>query len=183
MEHKINGTQLNIVQGLLGFSAVDAFIHPTNSYLWFAGAYERLKEIGGDNLETEAIEQGPIAVGTAIIANAGRLNATHIIHAATWGHDLIPKQPEIHRGLVAALDLAEKNFCRSLAIPIAGSTIASFPLPAAIEVTFMTVIEHCLKSDCFDSITLLAANNKEYEVLTRLMKSVDSANPVKEENQ
>lgn len=177
----INETGIEIGEGLLDFNHVDAFIHPTNNFLWFSGSFERLKEIGGEQLETDATEKGPVGIGEALITDAGRLNAKHLIHVAAWGHDLIPTNSNIRLAIIAGLELADKHYCHSIAMPVAGAEIASFSLATAIEVTFMTLIEFCLKSTVFDRIIILASSHKEKQLLNRLLESASSANPFKSE--
>lgn len=60
---------------------VDAVVLPTTS----TGALttrlgQRIKEMGGDDIEAEAMEVAPVAVGAAIVTGGGPLTAAHLIH-------------------------------------------------------------------------------------------------------
>lgn len=175
----INETKFEIGKELLDFKQIDAFIHPTNNFLWFSGAYQRLKEIGGEQLETEATQKGPIDVKQAMICRGGRLNAKYIIHIAAWKQDLIPHKANIREALLAGIDLAVKHQCRSIALPIIGAELAGFSFSTAIDITFMTLVEFCMKSSEISDVILLATSHKEEQLLLRLFKSVTSIDPEK----
>jgi len=182
MTISINETDIGIGNGLLAFNKIDAVLHPTNNFLWFSGTFERFKEVGGKQLEKDATDQGPIAVGQAIITSAGRLSATHIIHMAVWEQDLIANKSNIRKALISALKLAATNHCRSIALPIIGADSATFPLTAAIDATVMPIVEYCMQSNDIGSIMLLTQSHKEEQLLQRVMQSIESAHPRREEN-
>jgi O-acetyl-ADP-ribose deacetylase (regulator of RNase III) len=50
-----------------------------------AGVAAAIKRKGGVLIEEEAVRQGPIEVGEAVLTPGGNLAATHVIHAVAWG--------------------------------------------------------------------------------------------------
>jgi len=52
-----------------------------------AGAIKRAG--GGQGIENEAVGQGPIPVGEALVTGAGRLHASFVIHAEVIGTDSV----------------------------------------------------------------------------------------------
>jgi len=76
--------KITIEQGDITTLEVDAIINPANSYGYMGGGVAgAIKEIGGQEIETEAVAKAPIPIGSAVITTAGSLKAKHIIHAPT----------------------------------------------------------------------------------------------------
>jgi O-acetyl-ADP-ribose deacetylase (regulator of RNase III) len=64
--------------------AVDAVVTPTNSLgIMGGGVAAALHRKGGPAIQREAMSLAPIAVGAAVVTNAGTLWAKHVIHAPT----------------------------------------------------------------------------------------------------
>jgi O-acetyl-ADP-ribose deacetylase len=121
--------QLEVVAGDIASLAVDAVANAANDELWMgAGVAGALKRAGGDEIEREAMAQGPIPVGTAVATSAGRLPARHVIHGAVMGQDLRTNAELVERTTRACLALADELGCRSLALPAFGTGVGGFPL-------------------------------------------------------
>ena len=77
----------------------DALVLPTNDYLWMAtGPALEINQRAGEEVEIEAVRQGPIAQGTVAVTSAGPLPFAGIIHAAVMGQELVawgspPRRP------------------------------------------------------------------------------------------
>lgn len=178
MDLLINRTRIYVVSGEPNLQNEDALIHPTNNFLWFSSGFsEQLKRLGGESLEREAIAMGPIKVGEAMATKPGRLNCRMIIHAAAWGQDMMTNAGLIHQAVRAALDLASKNNCLSITIPTVGANVGRFPLIRAVEATFLTLIEHCLKETALREIHFLAEDYSVETILNGLIQSALSAMP------
>ena len=109
--------------------AVDAVANAANDRLWMgAGVAGALKRAGGEEIEREAVAQGPIPRGTAVATGAGRLPARWVIHGAVMGQDLTTDADLIRRTTRACLELADELGCRSLALPAFGTGVGGFPL-------------------------------------------------------
>jgi O-acetyl-ADP-ribose deacetylase (regulator of RNase III) len=78
----------------------------------------RIKEMGGEDLEIEAMQVAPIAVGAAIVTEGGPLTAPHLIHvpvAVTPGGKIAVEN--IRRAARAALIAGNVKGFDSLALP------------------------------------------------------------------
>ena len=86
---KIGKSTVTIERGDITDAEVDAIVNAANSELWMgAGVAGAIKRKGGTVIEEDAVRQGPIEVGEAVLTVAGNLAATHVIHAAIMGVDL-----------------------------------------------------------------------------------------------
>src|SRR5215510_13679548 len=107
----------------------DAIANAANDALWMgAGVAGALKRAGGEEIEREAMAQGPIEVGTAIATTAGNLRARYVIHGAAMGQNLRTNADLVRRTTHSCLDVADELGCRSLALPAFGTGVGGFPL-------------------------------------------------------
>ena len=64
--------RLEVVEGDIAAMAVDAVANAANNHLWMgAGVAGAIKRAGGEEIEREAMAQGPIEVGDAVATGAG----------------------------------------------------------------------------------------------------------------
>ena len=116
-------------EGDIAAVEADAIANAANDRLWMgAGVAGALKRAGGEEIEREAMAQGPIELGTAVATTAGRLRARHVIHGAVMGQDLRTDAELVSRTTRSCLELADELGCRSLALPAFGTGVGGFDL-------------------------------------------------------
>jgi O-acetyl-ADP-ribose deacetylase (regulator of RNase III) len=121
--------RLEVVEGDITQLEVDAIANAANNALWMgAGVAGAIKRAGGEEIEREAVAQGPVDVGSAVATGAGRLPAQHVIHGAVMGQDLRTDDELVRRTTRSCLELADELGCRSLALPAFGTGVGGFPL-------------------------------------------------------
>jgi O-acetyl-ADP-ribose deacetylase (regulator of RNase III) len=121
----------------------DAVVNAANSALWMgAGVAGAIKRVGGQEIEDEAVAQGPIPVGEAVATGAGRLQATFVIHAAVMGTDLVTDADKIRSATKNSLLRAEEVGLKTVAFPALGTGVGGFPISKAAEIMINTVGEH-----------------------------------------
>jgi O-acetyl-ADP-ribose deacetylase (regulator of RNase III) len=121
--------RLEVREGDIAAVEADAVANAANDRLWMGtGVAGALKRAGGEEIEREAMAQGPIALGSAVATSAGRLPARWVIHGAVMGQDLRTNADLVRRTTRSCLQLADKLGCRSLALPAFGTGVGGFPL-------------------------------------------------------
>jgi O-acetyl-ADP-ribose deacetylase len=113
---------------------VDAIVCAANNELWMgSGVAGAIKAAGGVVIEEEAMRQGPIPRGEAVVTTAGRLtNCRHVIHAAAMGGtEWIPSPQSIQDATLNSLRRASEQGIASVAFPALGTGVGGFPLGAA----------------------------------------------------
>jgi O-acetyl-ADP-ribose deacetylase len=127
--------KLEVVEGDITALRVDAIANAANNQLWMgAGVAGAIKHAGGDEIEREAVAQGPIAVGDAVATGAGRLHAKHVIHGAAMGADLKTNAELVRRTTRRCLEVAEEVGAESLALPAFGTGVGRLPLDECARV-------------------------------------------------
>jgi O-acetyl-ADP-ribose deacetylase (regulator of RNase III) len=143
MRLRIGQSVIAIERGDITDANVDALVNAANSTLVMgAGVAGALKRKGGVIIEEEAMRQGPVEVGEAVLTTGGNLMATHVIHAAVMGPDLKTDPEIIARTTRAILALADKQKISSIAMPALGTGVGHVPPPASAEAMLPTVAEH-----------------------------------------
>jgi len=143
MKVKVGKTTFALERGDITDAEVDAIVNAANSELWMGtGVAGAMKRKGGVVIEEEALRQGPIEVGEAVLTVAGNLPAMHVIHAATMGKDLKTDPEKIRAATKSCLVMADKHRLTSIAFPALGSGVGSVPPEKSAEAILSTVIEH-----------------------------------------
>ena len=120
---------LEIADGDIAAEPLDAVVNAANSVFWMgSGVAGALKARGGQQIEADAMAQGPVEPGGCVITPGGRLPARHVIHAAVIGQDLRTSAAVIDRATRGALEIAEAHQLTSIAFPALGTGVGGFPL-------------------------------------------------------
>ncbi len=135
MNTTVGRTRLEIAVGDIALLDVEAIANAANNELWMgAGVAGAIKRAGGEEIEREAMRQGPIAVGDAVSTGGGKLAAKWVIHAAVMGHDLQTDANYIAQATTRTLEVADRLGARSLALPAFGTGVGGFPIYACTSI-------------------------------------------------
>jgi O-acetyl-ADP-ribose deacetylase len=127
--------QLEVVEGDIAQLEVDAIANAANNQLWMgAGVAGAIKRAGGSEIEAEAMAQGPVEVGEAVVTGGGNLKARNVIHGAVMGQDLRTTSELVARTTRRVLEAADELGARSLALPALGTGVGGFPLAECAEI-------------------------------------------------
>lgn len=177
MKCKIGKATVVIERGDITDAEVDAVVNAANSELWMgAGVAGALKRKGGVVIEEDALRQGPIEVGEAILTVAGNLPATHVIHAATMGKDLKTDPEKIMAATRATLAMAEKHRMASIAFPALGSGVGGVPPAQSADAMLSTVVEHVKGGNSsLQKILFVLYQDEAHKAFTEALKRLGGA--------
>jgi O-acetyl-ADP-ribose deacetylase (regulator of RNase III) len=143
MKLKIGQATIAIERGDITDWEVDAIVNAANSTLAMGtGVAGAIKRRGGVIIEEEAMRQGPVEVGEAVLTPGGNLAATHVIHAAVMGPDLKTNPDIIATTTRAVLAMADKHRLTSLALPALGTGVGHVPPAASADAMVDAVVAH-----------------------------------------
>jgi O-acetyl-ADP-ribose deacetylase len=132
--------EIEIWQGEIAELEVDAVIIPANESLFMtAPVAASVKRYAGNEVETEAVAQGPVPAGSAVVTGGGRLAAPYLIHTVGVGHDLRRDAKQLRRALDAALDAVEHLSLQRIAVGPIGVERGVFPTAEAAEILIDTI--------------------------------------------
>lgn len=148
MKVKVGSTVFSVERGDITEAEVDAIVNAANAALSMStGVAGAMKRKGGTVIEEEAIRQGPIEPGEAVLTVAGNLPATHVIHAAALGPDLKSNPERVAAATRSSLELAERHKISSIAFPALGSGAGGVPPERAAEAVVAAIVEHVRKGN------------------------------------
>jgi O-acetyl-ADP-ribose deacetylase len=131
------------MEGDIAALEVDAIANAANDHLWMgSGVAGAIKRAGGEEVEREAVEKGPINVGEAVATGAGRLAARWVIHGAVMGQDLRTNADLVWQTTESCLRVADELGAESLALPAFGTGVGGFPLEDCAEIMVEAVRAH-----------------------------------------
>jgi O-acetyl-ADP-ribose deacetylase (regulator of RNase III) len=143
MKVKIGQATVGVDKGDISLVEADAVVNAANTTLAMGtGVAGALKKRGGVVIEEEAMRQGPVDLGEAVLTTAGNLAATHIIHAAVMGPDLKTDPQIVGKATHAVLQLAVKHKLVSLALPALGTGVGHVPPPLSADAMVEAVAAH-----------------------------------------
>jgi O-acetyl-ADP-ribose deacetylase len=121
--------ELEVVEGDITALEVDAIANAANNRLWMgSGVAGAIKRAGGEEIEREAVQLGPIEVGDAVATAAGRLAARWVIHGAVMGQDLQTDGELVRQTTESCLRVADELGAESFALPAFGTGVGGFPV-------------------------------------------------------
>src|SRR5262245_17542718 len=115
--------QIHLAKSDITTMNVDAVVNPANSLgIMGGGVAAALSRRGGPSIQREAMSLAPIAVGAAVVTNAGQLHAKHVIHAPTMEEPGLKIGVEnVRRATRAALLAAARHNFDLIALPGMGT--------------------------------------------------------------
>jgi O-acetyl-ADP-ribose deacetylase (regulator of RNase III) len=134
-------TELEVLDGDITALEVDAIGNAANDRLWMGGGVAgAIKRAGGEEIEREAVQQGPIEVGEAVATSAGRLPARWVVHGAVMGQDLQTNAELVRRTTRSCLRVADELGAETLALPAFGTGVGGFPLEECARIMVDVVL-------------------------------------------
>ena len=171
----IGGKTIEIIKGDITEVDSDAIVNAANNQLWMGGGVAgAIKRKGGQIIESEAMKQGPIPIGEAVITTAGKLKAKHVIHAAGMGTDLQTDETKIKNATKNSLIRAQEANLRSIAFPAIGTGVGRFPIEIAGKVMIGTAIEFLQneKDTSIERIIFTLFDDYTFKAFIEVLKNV-----------
>jgi O-acetyl-ADP-ribose deacetylase len=126
---------------------VDAVVNAANNQGWLgSGVAGAIRRAAGDEVEAEAVAQGPWAVGGAVRTGPGQLGARGvraILHAAAMGSGERASPESVAAATAAALQLAVAEELTSIALPALGTGVGGLGYPACATAMGGALRRHC----------------------------------------
>ena len=140
---KIKNIEILITKGDITESGNEAIVNAANNKFYMGGGVAgAIKKKGGKIIEEEAIKQGPVDVGEAVITSAGVLKAKYVIHAATMEMDFKTDEDIIRKAAHSTLKLAQEKIISSIAFCALGCGTGGFSYEAASKIMAQEIFRY-----------------------------------------
>jgi O-acetyl-ADP-ribose deacetylase len=143
---RCGATDVWVWQGDITAAEVDAVVNAANNQGWLgSGVAGAIRRAAGDQVEAEAVAQGPWPVGEAVRTGPGRLGergVKAILHAAAMAPGRPASAEAVGRATASALRLAAAEGLTSVAVPALGTGVGGVGMEAAAAAMGAAVREH-----------------------------------------
>jgi O-acetyl-ADP-ribose deacetylase (regulator of RNase III) len=155
---------LEVVDGDIAHQPTAAVVNAANNELWMgAGVAGAIKAAGGDQIEADAMAQGPVEPGQCVVTTFGRLpRPRFVIHAAVMGQDLRTSAALIGTATRNALKIAEELRIVSVAFPALGTGVGGFPIDSCARVMIEAIRDHVSAATTLRQIRLVLFGQTAY---------------------
>ena len=167
--------EIDVWQGEIAELEVDALVVGSSESLFMTGgAAASVKRIGGIEIESAAVAQGPIEPGRAVVTAGGQLAAPYVIHAVAVGHDRLADADRLRSAVRAALAFCEPLRLHRIAIAPLGTEYGAFRSEVAADLLVAAILDAAAPP--LESIVVAVAHANEaravVDALTRHRASV-----------
>ncbi|UCE18806.1 MAG: macro domain-containing protein [Gemmatimonadota bacterium] len=178
MKIRVLNASLEVIQGDITEVDVEALVTPANNHLWMGGGVAGIvKSKGGEGIEKEAVKQGPVKIGSAVMTTGGALKVRHVIHAAAMGQDLKASEESIRTSTQAGLRLAEEKGIRSLALPAIATGAGGFSPYVCAKIMLEETIEFLTNTQTVRQILFVLFDQKTYDIFKEELGKMFSSGP------
>jgi len=173
----IGNGEISVIQGDITEQETDAIVNAANNHLWMGGGVAgAIKRRGGGIIEKEAVSQGPVEVGKAVITTGGDLKAKYVIHAAGMGQDLKTDQTKIKNSTYNSLKLAEEKGLSSIAFPAIGTGVGGFSSRKCANIMLKEAVDFLQSAKNLKNIVFVLYDNSTCEAFKDELENMFSAN-------
>ena len=162
-------SRVTIELGDIAQATTEAVVNAANNELWMgSGVAGALRRAGGAVIEQEAVKQGPINVGDAVLTSAGSLPALYVIHAAAMAPGR-PATPEsVAKATSSSLQLCVEQNVDSIAFPALGTGVGGLSLSDCAKHMFEAVRDHCFNHARPEEISFVLFGNNALEIFQQV---------------
>ena len=171
MRYSINRGSVEIIQGDITDQNTEAIVNAANNHFWMGGGVAgAIKRKGGDEIEREAMLQGPTEIGQAILTSGGKLRSKYIIHAAVMGQDLHTDAGKIKNATNSTLQLAELKQIASLSFPALGTGVGGFSIYHCAKIMIMETIDFLIKAAYVRNVRFVLFDKTAFDAFEEELK-------------
>lgn len=149
---------------------VEAFVYYARPDLQLgAGFGTAISLRGGPSVQVELNELGPQPEGAAVVTGAGKLKASHIIHAVGPRFQEEEVESKLRETVLGSLRAAEEHGIRQIAFPPMGAGFYAIPLEQSARVTLGAIREYLSGETEIREVLVCARDNREYRPFRDLL--------------
>jgi O-acetyl-ADP-ribose deacetylase (regulator of RNase III) len=162
----------------------EAYVNAANNELWMgSGVAGALKRAAGQQVEDEAMRQGPIAVGDAVLTSAGQMPspARAIIHAVAMGFTertlVYATEETVAAATRRALELCDAHGLLSVALPALGTGVGGLDEAACAAAMVSAVRDALQRPSRLQRVRFVVTNTERAAIFQRAIDRVFEAKP------
>ncbi|MCF2137926.1 MAG: macro domain-containing protein [Candidatus Thorarchaeota archaeon] len=173
MELQIGRITIQVESGDISELDTEAIVNAANSDLWMgSGVAGAIKSRGGPEIEKEAMAQGPIRPGEAVITSGGRLRARYVIHCAGMPPGGRATLENVQSSVEHAMRLAAERGIREIAFPAIGAGVGGLTSEEAARAIINGVTKFAENPGSVERIVLVGYDAQGTNAFERALHEV-----------
>jgi O-acetyl-ADP-ribose deacetylase (regulator of RNase III) len=173
LKKQIGDVIVSVHQGDITEFSSDAIVNAANSDLWMgSGVAGAIKRRGGSQIEAEAMAQGPIKPGEAVITSGGQLPSHFVIHCAGMPPGGRAKYEYVKNSAYAALILGAEKGLHSIAFPAIGAGVGGLTLTESVKAILEAIIEYSKDTQSVREVLLIGYNEPAKTTIEHVLNSM-----------
>jgi O-acetyl-ADP-ribose deacetylase len=152
----------------------EAYVVAANNELWMgSGVAGALKRAAGDEVEREAMAQGPITVGDAVVTGAGQMPppTRALIHAAAMGFtdrtQIYASADTVFAATRRALELCDERGLRSVVFPALGTGVGGLDEATCASAMVGAITRHLAAGSRIEGVRIVVTNEERAALFQR----------------
>lgn len=176
----MNKIKIEVVAGDIADFAehqTEAYVVAANNELWMgAGAAGALKAVAGEAVEQEALKQGPIEVGDAVVTSAGKMPppARALIHAAAMGFtdrtQIYATEETVGQATRRVLELCDDHGFKSVAMPAIGTGVGGLEFNAAVTAMVKALSDYANQGTKIEFVRFVVTTDERREIVEQALR-------------
>jgi O-acetyl-ADP-ribose deacetylase (regulator of RNase III) len=157
--------RITLIEGDICEQEVEAIVNPANTALSLGtGVAGAIQARGGNEIQRECDQAGPIELGSAALTGGGDLSARYVVHAAGIEPGGSADEASVRSAVRAALVIAAENGIRTIAVPAVGTGVGGFAMQRCAEVALEEARLHLAGETSLEEIRFVLRGEPAFRV-------------------
>ena len=169
------GRTITLRRGDITDATTDAIVNAANQWLAGGGGVDgAIHRAGGPSIMARCRRIGGCSTGSAVVTDAGRLAAKHVIHAVApiW-HGGGQGEAELLRSAYRrSLEIADELEHRSLSFPSLGTGAYGYPIEQAASIALQTVLEFLSGETAIEEVVFVLFSDGDLRTYERALENL-----------
>ncbi len=159
---RINNSSLRLIRGDITELEVDAFVYYAQHDLLLGSGFGGAITVrGGPGIQKELDELGPLRTTEAIVGDAGKLNATYIVHAVGPRFNEEDTESKLRTTVLNSLRAAEEKGAKRIALPAMGAGFYGIPLDLCSRVMLEAIKSYLAGQTAIEEVIICVGDKRE----------------------
>lgn len=173
-ERKVNDSVVRLQIGDITDLEIDAFVFYAEENLKLGSGFgTAISNRGGASIQKELDEIGTLATCESVVTGAGKLKASHIVHANGPKFQEENTNEKLKTTILNALKKAEEKGIERIALPPMGAGFYGVPLDTCAEIMTETIQEHLKAGSKIKEVTICVLDKREHGPFQSKMAAIN----------
>ena len=170
---QMNSSVVRLIKGDITMLEVDAFVfYAQHDLVLGSGFGTAITVRGGPTIQKGLAELAPVATGQAVVSGAGKLKASHIIHAVGPRFQEEDIAGKLRTTVANSLQRAEEKQVKRLALPAMGAGYYGIAPELCAQVMVEVIENHLAGETGLDEVIICVLDTRQYDCFQAALAAV-----------